>query len=340
MGAKETIEQSLIKNTSQKVSEADKEDFIIFQAAAKKFLNQIEELSKKEYSQVSKSTIKQNITKLYQEMRENTEYTRAIIQYQHEFEVALDNFLGRTIYLTYVVPEGDLYFYGSANIGELYKTATAQKGRANIAESKMFEANDLQAKIKEDIKRSIANKKKVYQEALSRYDKDKKEEYMHYNPSEKTFYWWAQYHKKLGGWTDRISNKGPIAEGYAGAVINQDPEINNNNLEHSLEKLWLNHIKKDSIGAAIKGDVVLDSNGNIQFAIKSGSFSTARIRQYLGLAYNVLQLKNLSAKELISNPRLFYKLSSGGFSQMAETIVEALNNNIVGEELNKIIWQK
>lgn len=88
--------------------------------------------------------------------------------------------------------------------------------------------------------------------------------------------------------------------------------------------MWRNHIQKDSIGAAIKGDVVLDSNGKIQFAIKSGSFSTARIRQYILLAYNMLRLNYLSPEQLV-DVNTFKRLTSGGLSKMADTLIEYIN---------------
>lgn len=125
-------------------------------------------------------------------------------------------------------------------------------------------------------------------------------------------------------------NEGPIAEGYAGAVINEDPEVSNSKMEHSLEVLWRNHIQKDSLGAAIKGDIVLDSNGKIQFAIKSGSFSTARIRQYILLAYNMLRLNYLSPEQLV-NVNTFKRLTSGGLSKMADTLVEYINEKVYTE---------
>ena len=334
------IEKLLLDATNESVANIDNQDFLIFKAAAQTFLTQIETLSMEHKLKISKSNIKNKIVELYDLMRQNTAYTRAILQYQHAFENALDTFLGRTIMLSYVVPDGNIRFYGSAKVGELYQVASKQWGRANITKGKVLkiEEDDLQEEIKNDIQNSIKNKNLVYQEALIRYnEKNKAEKYMHYDPSERTFYWWAVDHKKLGGWTDQIANRGPIAEGYAGAVINQDPEVSNNNIEHSLKMLWLNHIKKDSIGAAIKGDIVLDSNNNIQFAVKSGSFSTARIKQYIALADNIIKINSLTPEQLSSNAGLLYQLSGNGFSDMAEKIVNAINNNVVSDELDELL---
>lgn len=341
MNNKQVISQALKETADQAVQESDNKDFVIFQTAAQVFLNQIEKLSSEYNARINQKNIKEKIEELYGLMRQNTNYTREILQCQHTFENALDTFLGRTIKLAFVVPDGNIRFYGEAKIGELYSKAAKQWGRGNITKGKVLkmEEDELEADIKEDIQESMKNKWEVYREALARYNKNREEGHMHYSPSKNTFYWWAIYHKKLmdPGWTDPISNRGPIAEGYAGAVINQDPEIDNNDIEMSLYKLWVNHIQKDSIGAAIKGDIVLDSNGNIQFAVKSGNFSTARVQQYIALAYNILQLKNLTAQQLLGNDKLFYNLSTKGFSEMADQILDALNHGIVGEELDKII---
>lgn len=332
---KAKVENDILSATKEDISEFDKEGFLQFQHASQKFLDDIEIISKEYQGVVSKSSIKNKITELYKSMREDSAYTQKMLKCQHEFETALNEFLGRVIYLTYVNEDGSINFYGDVNIGELYRQATANRGRGNISASKMFEANDLQEDIKNSIERSMANKKAVYQAAIARYRRNKGEEHMNYNISKNTFYWWAQYHKTLGGWTDPIVNEGPIVEGYAGAVINEDPEVSNSKIEHSLEVLWRNHIQKDSIGAAIKGDVVLDSNGKIQFAIKSGSFSTARIRQYILLAYNMLRLNYLSPDQLV-NVNTFKQLTSGGLSKMADAFVEYINEKTY-VEANKIV---
>ena len=81
----------------------------------------------------------------------------------------------------------------------------------------------------------------------------------------------------------------------------------NDKIELGLKTLWTEHILKDSVGAAIKGDVVLTRNGHIQFAVKEGSFSTAKIGQYVRLAYNILQLQFLDAS-VLQRPEVFQKM--------------------------------
>ena len=186
---KAKVENDILSATKEDISEFDKEGFLQFQHASQKFLDDIEIISKEYQGVISKSSIKNKITELYKSMREDSAYTQKMLTCQHEFETALNEFLGRTIYLTYVTEDGSINFYGDINIGELYRQATANRGRGNISASKMFEANDLQEDIKNSIERSMANKKAVYQAAIARYRRNKGEEHMNYDISKNTFYW-------------------------------------------------------------------------------------------------------------------------------------------------------
>lgn len=325
------IQETLTENSVREIQKIDKGDFEGLKNAANVYLNQIEILSTMYEETISKTRIKDKLKTMYQRMRDETSYTRLMLKYQHEFETALNQFLGRTIYLTYVNQDGTLNFYDDFNIGKLYATATANRGRGNISQSKIFDANDLQEDLRVMIQESIANKQQVYQTAIQRYHSDKDELKMNYDPSKNTFYWWKTWHKTLAGWTGPIVNEGPIAEGYADAVINEEPNINNNSIETSLEVLWNNYIGKDSIGAALKGDVVLEKDGSIQFAIKKGSFSTAMVRQYIVLAYNIRQLNQLTIEELEEN---FLRLTKIG--KATDQVLEDLKNKAEEEVVNTV----
>jgi len=220
---------------------------------------------------------------------------------QHSFENQLNNFLGRKIYLSWVNDEGHILYFDEANIGRLYASATANRGRGNISASKvenLMDVNDLTNDLQKKLEDSERMRAHVYNIAIARWSGNEANETVkNYNPSKKTFYWKLIDNRHISGWTKPISTKGVIAEGYAGAVINEDPDVVSSNLEYSLKNLYENHIQKDSLGAAIKGDIIWNENGNIQFAIKEGSFSTARFGQYLNLAYNTIQIKTISASE-------------------------------------------
>lgn len=343
---KKKLKENIQKELAELIDQETINDFNILQNAAKNFLNDAQILSDIYQRGISFTTIKSKITELYKGMREDSQYAQRMLEYQHEFENHLNEFLGRKIYLAYVTESGHINYYDDANIGKLYQEGTANRGRANISKNKIFSANDLTDNLKKAVDESEKRRIKVYQEAIRRYEKNDSEKAMHYSPSEKTFYWWKTEKnvikgtRELGGVTDKILNKGIIAEGYAGAVINEDVNVLNNKIELGLQTLWINHIAKDSVGAAIKGDIVLDNDGRIQFAIKEGSFSTARIGQYIRLANNILQMDFLEAS-VLERPEVFRRLT-GNSKNLEEYLnsVEQESAEIGGELIKDIFSNK
>lgn len=290
------VENKLIQDTSESVFKVHQGDYNQLKQAANYFLEEVNKISQINHNIMSKSSIISQIREIYTKMRQAESNTQKALSLQHIFQTQLNDFMGRTIYLTYVDKEGNLNIYDDADIGQLYSMATINRGRGNISASKMFDAMDIQADLKEKIQKSIQNKAAVFREAISRWESNKDQLKKDYNPSKNTFYW-RLYDYHISGWTNPISNRGWIAEGYAGAVINEDSQVTSSNMESSLKALYEKHINQDSIGGAIKGDIVLQKNEQIQFAIKSGSFSTARFGQYVRLAYNILQIPKLTTQQ-------------------------------------------
>lgn len=326
------VREAIVENTLEEIYNSEYEDFQKLKQAAMTYIRQVQDISNLYEQIISKSKLQDKIREIYVRMREETSFTRLMLDYQHTFETSLNDFLGRKIYLTYVNDDGTFYYYDDLNIGKLYQTATANKGRGNISESNIFDANDLEENLQKELKKAADERKKVYTTALERYRKNKVEESMDYDPSKNTYYWWTVYHRTLRH-TDKIINEGPIAEGYADSVVQQDPNISNNNIEMSLEHLWLNYIHKDSIGAIEKGDVVLKGT-NLEFAIKKGSFSTAMVRQYIQLAYNISQIDMITKEELKANINQLSKLSKAAV-QLVENLRQKTEDEIENLLLDK-----
>lgn len=319
--ANQGLENFIKTQTSQEVYEVHYGEYDQLKNAALIFLEQINKLSWLNRNIIQQKIIKSQMDTIYANMRQAEKNTQKALQLQHIFEKQLNDFLGRTIYLTYVNKQGNLYIYDDANIGKLYSSATVNTGRGNISASKLFDTMDIEKDLKEKIQYSIRNKAAVFRAAVARWEKEKTQTVKDYNPSKNTFYW-RLYDYHISGWTKPFSNRGWIAQGYAGAVINEDKDVSSSNLEESLKNLYEKHMKQDSIGAAIKGDIKLDDNGNIQFAIKSGnSFSTAKFGQYIRLAYNITQIKILTPSQLESVlPKLV------NFSKITDEIIKAANS--------------
>ena len=299
MGSNEKIVQSTLRTvTAQSIFQSDKQTFDALKQAANIYLKRVGILSDFYKNTIAKKKVSEKIRDIYSHMRENEKFTQQMLRYQHQFEQALNTFLQRKIYLTYVKDDGTLNFYDDINIGKLYEQAGANRGRGNISSSKIFDANDLEENIKNILNESVKNKKMVYLSALQRYHKTQKEESFVYNPSKNTFYWRLNDSYHITGWTHPFSNTGPIAQGYAGAIINDEKnEISNDSIEKSLYLLYTNYIEKDSIGAAIKGDIIYNKDNSIQFAVKKGSFSTAMVGQYMNLALNIQRLKQITKED-------------------------------------------
>ena len=321
MSNESVVESTLKEVTADTIHKVEHGNYAQLRQAAQDFIDRVTDIALINQHILSQSGIKTMLTDIYSNMRNVEGYAAQALALQHAFEERLNQFMGRTIYLTYVNPDGTIYFYDDAHIGELYRQATTNRGRGNISASKMFDAMDLEAALKTRMIASMNQRKEVYIEALRRWSSNAKEATKEYDPSAKTFYWRLNDSRHITGWTAPISNRGPIAEGYAGAVINEDGSVTNANLEWSLKALYENHIQKDSIGGAVKGDIVWDENGNIQFAVKSGSFSTARFGQYLRLAYNILQIHELTPAEFEEKlPKLVR------FSKATTAIIEDAKN--------------
>lgn len=255
-------------------------------------------------------------------MRQSTVFTQQALQLQHIFQEQLNSFLGRTVYLTYVTDQGHLIYLDDVDIGKLYQKATANKGRGNISSLAIVDTNDLVGDLRERLQQSEWMRSHVYKTAIARWSSNTDENEKNYIPSKNTFYW-RLFNHHITDWTSPIINKGWIAQGYADAVINEDPQVVSSNIEYALKFLYENHIKPESVGAAIQQDVILNENRQIQFAIKEGNFSTAMFGQYLRLAYNIKQINFLSKQD---------------FQQYLPKLVKInkITNNLI-KELNDVV---
>lgn len=307
MSNESVIQQAIQDATAPQLVEVTEGDYQALKQAAQAFLNRVNEISDLGFSISRYNSLADQISNFYTFMRQSTAFTREALTLQHTFETQLNQFLGRTIYLTYVNRDGSLYFYDEAHTGELYSKATRNRGRGNIGKTKMFDSQDLEKELQARMNQSAAQRQAVYGEAIHRWEKNKNEDVMHYDPSYHTFYWRLKNTHYIQGWTDPIATRGVIAEGYARAVINEAPDVSNIEIESSLQALWHKYIYADSVAGALIGDVIfssqdmIDQYGNLQFAIKSGSFSTANFGQFLRLASNIIQVPNLTLQEFKDN---------------------------------------
>ena len=276
-------------------------------------------------------------------MRVDTEYTRDALAAQHEFEVHVNAFLNRNVYLAYVYPDGTVDFGGEDALARLYGMATAQFGRGNVSAGSVNDdifkdRDEIIHALQSQYERAADERKEVYVEAVRRYLAQPPEAHYYKKSTKhdwsKTYWWYIKNRQDSSAWghTDKINNIGDIAEGYVDTVVNEDTNVNNSHLEESLESLWA-HIRRNNTPAIIREDVSLkNSKGDIQFAVKSGSFSTASIGQYYRFAQNIVKLKFLTAKDLENND-VFKALISNNTktTQVRERLNEIYAQKIIND---------
>lgn len=335
------VETYVIDFVSQKVSEEERQAFLIFKAKADLFISQLIKADEK-LKNLRRWKLRRQIDTVYQIMNGQQDTLIKILDAQHNFEIALDEYLGRQTFMSIVLPDGTPIFYDSEHIGsEVYSQATGNKGRGNIDfTDKQFSPNldifhfasSMQQSLQEKIKISLANKKEVYTEALNKYRKNAYDR-MHYpsrsESSERTLYWrTSSVETHITGWSRLLPHAGVIAEGYMEAVLNDDENVNNNNIEASIAYMYDKYIQLDSIPAAVKADVQVIGT-NVEIAIKEGKFSTARLGQFFMLAKNIQRLQPYFTKEQFKMilPKLITQSSKSktGFTNVADAIVNAAN---------------
>lgn len=327
--ANEEMKKSIAEEVSPGFQQL-KSAAITFLAVVNALTNDLEPIIADENSNFI--TPAKRIQQYYQLMKKNDQYNKELLKWQLYFEHEVNQFLKREIYLTYVLDSGELLFFDTVGTYSIYESSGRYSSQGRVTKGKINKLSDKVAQLKpqlqEDIKRSVENRKDVYTEAIRRYNKNFTSEHMHYENWKNTFYWWTNSKKEvLGGVSQKISNRGPIAEGYAAAVINQEKNITGSNIEKSLFYLDKYYIGKDNIPAVAKGDVVYKDDGSIQFAVKMGKFSLPLMGQYITLAYNLTQINTITP-ETLGNVEVIKQLSKDWKSAGTSQLIKIINNKI------------
>lgn len=297
------VQSVIIDITSKDFVIAEEGNFQSFKMTAQKFIDEVlkyYQMSIRTQRVIKTENLKNGLQYFYQYMRENTNFTQNILQLQAYFEQQLNNFLGRTINLAWVSKEGHLTFIDEAYIGQIYTKAFGQFGRGGIDQSTLDNINS-------NIEQALINKFKESQQLRIGVYTTIRDRWL--DPKNKQKFYYHGYYQNFNRrkYTRRFPNLGKIAEGYAETVINSDPEIAwkqgqpEEKREYSIRRLYERpQIKLDSTAGSLKGDVIFktdQNSGNIHFAIKEGSFSTAKFGQFFALAQKILQIQEITKEE-------------------------------------------
>lgn len=308
--------------------------------------------------------IARQIDILYQFMHMSEGNVREVLKLQHMFQAALDKFLDRTIYMIWVDEEGKTFLYDSEQIGRIYGLATKNVGRGNISQTSMKNFNNLPKQvtnteqvtdteqvtntvieqIRAQIEDAQGKRQNVYRLAIRRFDASTKLKSSKFHNS---VYWKTnpedRYRYLITGHKS-ARNKGDVAEGYVRGIINdtnpkteypktvaKEGKYYPLTVECAIQHLCT-YIEVNSIPAIEQGDVVRvtvdDNSGKIQFAVKQGSYSTAKFGQYLRAAYGILALKKaLTAENLEKELKNLAKYEK----------VDAKTNEIANKQVKKVV---
>lgn len=301
------ITEPIINQSSQDISEIEEVSFQDLKKSASSFIiavrNQYTKLVRNEtITNVisSQKVIKTPLQFFYAYMREYDILADVIKKYQFQFEQKLNSFLGRQMIMTIVNPaDGEVYFLNRIGTKILYERSNKNFGRLNVSLSQKFIDqlnNDRNKGLNQGLHQAMEEGIRRWRPAFLKIIQQ-----MEKNNDNWIYY---KYNKARKYLSNRYS-RGNIAEGYMRAVINDSTDIDNQGLQ--ILHLFENHIRKDSTPGALEGDVVQKINGQIvlnsqglqqHFAIKEGSFSTAKVGQFLAIAQYIRESKSLTKEEL------------------------------------------
>lgn len=346
------IDTVLLEATAKALQIELKGDFQSLRVAAEAYINLVEYLSETYQSIGHKTTLAQKISAWGNYMHDSEEYSRMMLRLTHFFEERLNAFLGRTVYLAYIDKDGNFSFLDQAQVETLYqkaKKSDPKKARGTIRGQDVPNLNQLPSELKEKMNQSIALRQPVFAEAMRRYGEPAEppssdgKKYKAEENLPNTFYWWVSKNRLHHNESNVVPSR--IKEAYAEIVINETPEtgvgsqsfLNRPSLMDTALMILDGYIESDWIEPAVREDIVkIDSNGDIQFSIKStskvsGVFHSAGIRPYLRLAYNILSMpRDLTEQEFKKYLPGLIKLDS-----VSNLILQAIETNIVPRALEQ-----
>ena len=257
------------------------------------------------------------------QMSRSTEVTRQLSSLQYAFEGAINKFLGRKILLLFIEEDGTMLYKSEFAARAVYARATKNSGRGDISLSKEIKSTftDFPKQVSDKMKEIIQERTRLYQpvreEVINRWEQNHQSN----NPWVKgnkdlldTFYWLNGTNSggKQWGWSKKM-NRGRIFEAYANLIWEQK-EVKNfsSDKEEATKQYWefmSSHNLIDGVPAITKGDVTAWFDSNLQFAVKSGTFHTAAISNYLTTAYEIyyghMEINKDTVLTLLDNIHLY-----------------------------------
>ena len=316
------IEDILVRISKEEVAKRTEMTLEQLRYAAKVFLKEVDDcIQIQNQFDIYKTTggLKISYTKLYNKMRADTKVTQKLISAMQNFQIAKNNFNNVTMILAYInIDENKIILSTQSNMAAFFKKyATASSGRANITvgENRQEELNKGLNEYWKHLEKLLnQNSKKYYgilEQALRRWNNE--EMYYKKTKNYKNTFYWRPYlpHFTYIHWSKPYGTRGPIGEGYVAALMQE--AFHQGSLEDNISILNDYTNETDNVGASKMQDVVFNFNNskmnNIQIAIKSGKFSTAKIGQYITQAINIILTEKLGQNNFLTDKVNFKKIT-------------------------------
>lgn len=340
----DVIKQGAIQETSKLVNEEVNISFAELKRIAKNFLVKMSAIYRSGSIYRTHTKGDPEMMRLWTIYRDK-QTSQAIALLQNNFAVALDSYLDRKIVLTYVTQDGRLLLYSEYGEMQILEAVGKNAGRANFSSGAWKNADQLKSLpaelrpgTEEDliskINQSALKKSLIYTAAMNRYKEIQKGQIK--TDLRRRYYYERTPYRTLN-FPDTGFSLGEMAEAYANVVVQDDSRVTNTDTEPSLEYMYEAYIrnKKDNIGAILKGDVSIGTNGKISLAIKGQSASTAKVGQYLVAAHYITQMDNLTQKELEDWMQTMPNINE--YAQKVEELAREKGEDTSFEEILKAI---
>ena len=203
--------------------------------------------------------------------------------------------------MVWVADDGTLFFVHESQISEIYNLATKSHGRArgNISGGKTLlkKLGTLSPQIDQNLSKMLNDRYNKYSRVF--HLAQQSWQMNHTKVKDKNRQYWYTYYKNTLWWVDETEargyghsakiNKGHIKEAYVSLIMGDehDAPVITDSDEEIIKNYWIymqSHNILNNRAGIVQGDVILrQDNGDdsVQFAVKSGNFSTAAIGPYL-----------------------------------------------------------
>lgn len=298
--ALDRLQKIIYGEAALKEAEKVKGNYEMVKKESIKFINSLNNLKDSTSISISVSDFKISNYKTAKERTRQSLRNDKVVQAILDFEKAFNNFMGRTITLTMVDDEGQVFFYDDKAQSDIYlKSGGKSTSRISLAFGKANEEKNV--KVLQEIfdqvfetseeKKHIKRVEEVYRTAISRYDET------HVKGSsgtENNFIYWHD-----PGTTRKyafVKSKGLLGEGYVKALFSIDNNISEDERfgeeldKYNLENYYYNYVlAADNRSGSVIGDIADSILDSMQLAVKNKKGYSQTFANLVTIAQHIIE---------------------------------------------------